>query len=140
MDNPEQANSSSSVEIKYNLSVLMVEDDYINIFMMQRIFEQLFNIVYAKTASEAINLINKNVYDLILMDINLGDDTVTGVDILNLMRREERNKNTKVFAVTGYVQDGDREKYLGFGFDEHFPKPLSKEGLVEAIQKVFPGL
>jgi CheY-like chemotaxis protein len=33
--------------------------------------------------------------------------------------------------------EGDREKYIGFGFDDHFPKPLAKETLMEAIEKFF---
>ena len=69
------------------------------------------------------------------MDINLGDDTTTGVDILQKMKQDARHDQTKTFAVTGYVMEGDREKYINLGFDEHFPKPLAKETLMEAIEK-----
>jgi CheY-like chemotaxis protein len=33
--------------------------------------------------------------------------------------------------------EGDREKYLGLGFDDHFPKPLSREILISAIESFF---
>jgi CheY-like chemotaxis protein len=71
------------------------------------------------------------------MDINLGEENISGVDILNKMREDNRHNHTKTFAVTGYVMDGDREKYLALGFDEHFPKPLAKEALIDAIEKFF---
>jgi CheY-like chemotaxis protein len=137
MENKTENSLSESSSIKYGISVLMVEDDYINIFMMQKIFESLFDITYAKTSSEALSLLGSNTYDLVLMDINLGDDTISGVDILKKMKEDARHTQTKTFAVTGYVMEGDREKYLNLGFDEHFPKPLAKETLMEAIEKFF---
>jgi CheY-like chemotaxis protein len=137
MENKTEKGLSGKSNIKYGISVLMVEDDYINIFMMQKIFESLFDISYAKSSSEALNLLGNNTYDLVLMDINLGDDNITGVEILLKMKEDNRHAQTKVFAVTGYVMEGDREKYLNLGFDEHFPKPLAKETLMEAIEKFF---
>ena len=137
MENKTENSLSESSNIKYGISVLMVEDDYINIFMMQKIFEALFDITYAKTSTEALSYLGNNTYDLVLMDINLGDDTINGVDILKKMKEDNRHAQTKTFAVTGYVMEGDREKYLDLGFDEHFPKPLAKETLMEAIEKFF---
>jgi CheY-like chemotaxis protein len=137
MENKTENSLSESTNIKYGISVLMVEDDYINIFMMQKIFESLFDITYAKSSAEALNLLANNTYDLVLMDINLGDETISGVDILKKMKEDNRHAQTKTFAVTGYVMDGDREKYIGLGFDEHFPKPLAKETLMSAIEKFF---
>lgn len=137
MEHKTENSLSESSNIKYGISVLMVEDDYINIFMMQKIFESLFDITYAKSSSEALSLLSSNTYDLVLMDINLGDENVTGVDILRKMKEDTRHSQTKTFAVTGYVMEGDRDKYLGLGFDEHFPKPLAKETLMEAIDKFF---
>lgn len=137
MENKTESSLTANSNIKYGISVLMVEDDYINIFMMQKIFESLFDITYAKTSAEALTLLDNNTYDLVLMDINLGDDTVNGVDILQKMKQDNRHTQTKTFAVTGYVMEGDREKYINLGFDEHFPKPLAKETLMEAIEKFF---
>jgi CheY-like chemotaxis protein len=137
MENKTENSLSDSSNIKYGISVLMVEDDYINIFMMQKIFESLFDITYAKSSAEALNLLGSNTYDLVLMDINLGDDTISGVDILKKMKEDNRHEQTKTFAVTGYVMEGDREKYINLGFDEHFPKPLAKETLMAAIEKFF---
>lgn len=137
MENKTENSLAESSNIKYGISVLMVEDDYINIFMMQKIFESLFDISYAKSSAEALSMLSNNTYDLVLMDINLGDDMVTGVDILQKMKEDARHAQTKTFAVTGYVMEGDREKYIGLGFDEHFPKPLAKETLMEAIDRFF---
>jgi CheY-like chemotaxis protein len=120
MENKTASNLSESSNIKYGISVLMVEDDYINIFMMQKIFESLFDITYAKTSAEALNLLGNNTYDLVLMDINLGDDTTTGVDILQKMKQDGRHDQTKTFAVTGYVMEGDREKYINLGLMNTF--------------------
>lgn len=129
--------SASAKNVKYGISVLMVEDDYINIFMMQKNFESLFDVTYAKNSAEAFHFLNHHTYDLVLMDINLGEENINGVDILQKMREDNRHAQTKAFAVTGYVMDGDREKYLGLGFDEHFPKPLSRDVLISAIEKFF---
>ncbi|MCC6250845.1 MAG: response regulator [Bacteroidia bacterium] len=128
---------SNSTTRKYNISVLMVEDDFINIFMMQKVFDTLFDVTYARSSSEAYGFLENNTFDLVLMDINLGEETVDGVDILRSIRLDTRHTNTRVFAVTGYVLEGDREKYLEIGFDEHFPKPLTKDLLTTAIEKYF---
>ncbi len=137
MDDILQTKAINSYGNNTGLTVLMVEDDYINIFMMQRLFESIFNITYAKNSSEALVFLNQNVYDLVLMDINLGEEGVSGVEILKQMKTDNRHTSTKVFAVTGYVKEGDREKYINLGFDEHFPKPLAKDMLIQAIQKFF---
>ena len=120
-------------------NILIVEDESIVAKDIQHSLKKLgYNVVdVVSTGENAITAATEKKPDLVLMDINLGDDTTTGVDILQKMKQDGRHDQTKTFAVTGYVMEGDREKYINLGFDEHFPKPLAKETLMEAIEKFF---
>jgi len=71
----------------YNWSgkkILIVEDNGINCLLFEHILRETdldFN--FARSSKDFFNLIN-NTYDLILMDINIGED-ISGIDLIEYM-------------------------------------------------------
>jgi len=120
--------------LTHNGSVLVVEDDFVNVFILKQILDNFFDTKYAKNAKEVQELIKHNTFHVVLMDINLTDDSPDGVEIMKELRKDARFNQTKIFAVTSYHQLEEREKFLSEGFDSFFTKPVIREEILEAIQ------
>lgn len=115
--------------------ILVVEDDFVNAFVMKKILDHLYDTRYAKSGREVFDLIKEHRFNLILMDIHLGDDSPDGVAILKELRKNEHYLQTKVFAVTSYHEAADKNRFLSEGFTDFFTKPLNKEEIVDAINR-----
>ncbi|MDP4687191.1 MAG: response regulator [Salibacteraceae bacterium] len=113
--------------------ILYVEDDPINAYVLQKMLSN-FTIDIAKNGEEGMNLSAENEYDLILMDINLGDPEKDGVYYLKELRKTRYQKKP-IVAVTAYAMSGDRERFMDAGFDEYFSKPIEKLRLLLFIEK-----
>ena len=110
--------------------ILVVEDNPMNMELVIEILASRgFAVQTAVDGEEALRKTEKEVYDLILMDIELpGKD---GVEITKLIR--EKDKKVPVIALTSYAIEGDRERFLSAGFDDYISKPLD---LPEFLKKI----
>lgn len=111
-------------------NVLIVDDDLINIFIAGEFLKNHFDVHGVVNGHEALNAVEKAHYDIILMDINLGDEKMDGLRTMRMIRNNRKNRNVKIFAVTTY--SNSPELYIKQGFDEFFMKPVS-EKLVEQL-------
>lgn len=113
--------------------ILYVEDDPINAYVLQKMLAN-FTIDIAKNGEEGMNMCEETKYDLILMDINLGDPQKDGVYYLTELRKGAYAE-TPIVAVTAYAMSGDRERFMDAGFDEYFSKPIEKLRLLLFIEQ-----
>jgi CheY-like chemotaxis protein len=116
--------------------VLYVEDDPINALVMQKLLEADFLVLVAENGDRAVSILETENFDLFLLDINLGNDSFDGIQLLKIIKSEERFKNKKVIAVTSYGMQEDKERFLREGFDYHIAKPLIKENILNLIYSV----
>ena len=56
------------------------------------------------------------------MDINLGEDTLDGIQTMNKIREMPDRQSMKIFAIT-YAMPDDKDRFLNLGFDQYFSKP-----------------
>ncbi|MDH5380900.1 MAG: response regulator [Cyclobacteriaceae bacterium] len=118
------------------LKILYVEDDSINIYVMKRFLKIDFEIEVSVDGEEAIEVLKSNTFDLILMDINLGNGKMDGIEVMNHLRHEMGIK-VPVFAITSFAMAGDEEKFLKEGFDDYISKPVEKETIINKIKDYF---
>lgn len=118
-----------------HLRLLAVEDNP----EMQKLFYHFlsprWDVYSAYDMKTAMQLAGKIEFDVILMDINLGEAT-TGVDVLHALREMDQYKTTPIVAVTAYALPGDRERFLADGFDGYIGKPFAKQQLVRMLEKI----
>lgn len=117
-------------------SILIVEDDNISLFVLKKMLESDFNIHIASNSQEALQKIEYNPVDLILMDINLGEDSLDGIQLMKEIRKKESYKALPIFAITSYAMAEDQSNFLEEGFDSFLPKPIKKEELFKAIDEM----
>lgn len=117
-----------------DIKVLLVENDEVNIFVMEKILQKHFRVTVARNGIEALHFTHKKTYDIVLMDIDLGH-SMDGSEVLEEMRKDPLNDNTKVFAVTGIGLPDDGDYYESLGFDGFFHKPVNHTQIVDVIKE-----
>jgi CheY-like chemotaxis protein len=74
--------------------------------------------------------------DAILLDINMPE--VSGIDLLEFLRREEGFKKLPVVMLSSETTDVQVDQAMALGADAYVFKPVSIEELEEALKKVLP--
>ncbi len=130
------ANSGNAQGPARALRILLVEDNPVNVALMEAYFSDYkhYDLDISETGAEAIGKLDKNAYDVALLDINLPD--MSGHDILRFMRQSERLKSIPAFALSADAMVDQIEKGLAAGFDQYFTKPIDFGALVSAIDEI----
>jgi len=119
-----------------NPSILIVEDNKINAFIVKRFMEKKYLIHIAENGHKALEEAKTHEFDLVLMDINLGDEQLDGIEVLKHMRTLDQYQSTPIIATTAYALDGDRERFLNEGFNAYIAKPLRKADLLQKVEEL----
>lgn len=114
--------------------ILYVEDDEINAFLMRRYLNK-WDVDLASDAETGISLAHQEFYPVVLLDINLGESKMTGVEAMKILKATPKYNNSIFVAVTAYAMPEDRDRFLQDGFDEYFSKPVDYENLIAFIEK-----
>lgn len=117
-------------------TVLVVEDDAINLMVFKRYLSPRFAVMAATGAEEALALLRHQPADLLLLDIELGDPSMDGVALLAAIRQLPGYQSVPAIASTAYVGKDDTLRLMAAGFNAHSPKPIEKETLLAAVDKL----
>lgn len=117
-----------------NVKVLVVDDNRVNLKVAEGMLTPYKVQVYtAESAMEALNLLNKELFDIIFMDHMM--PVMDGVEALYKLREIPEQRNSVVIALTANAISGVREQYLEYGFQGFLPKPLEAKALDACLQK-----
>jgi len=120
-----------------HLNILLVEDSEDNRFLVQAYLKNAnYRIDTAENGQVAVEKFLSNVYDLILMDIQM--PVMDGYTATREIRRREQaegRKPTPIIALTAHALKEDKKKSLETGCDAHLSKPIRKPILLETIRK-----
>lgn len=105
--------------------VLLVEDDHVNCFAVSRLLaKEGYEVSTADNGQEALALYENEIFDFIIMDIQM--PVMDGVEVTRVIRaREERDgkRRTPIIALTSYAMKEDLEAFLAAGMDAYMTKP-----------------
>src|SRR5688572_29189596 len=114
-------------------SILIVDDDPVCILLAEEILKKYFTVDAVTTGHAALEAIEKKKYEIVLMDINLNDETMDGIRTMRTIRHHRKHNRTKILAVT--VSADTRERFIDIGFDGHQMKPLMEGSIIEELAK-----
>jgi signal transduction histidine kinase/ActR/RegA family two-component response regulator len=119
-----------------SLSVLVVEDNAVNLAIIDAMLRQLgHRITVAGNGREALEVLAKVDFDLVLMDCNMPE--MDGLEATRRLRAHGvRNARVPIVALTANAMDGDRERCLASGMDDFVSKPVTIATLRAAIERV----
>jgi PAS domain S-box-containing protein len=126
---------SHTTLMKENPSVLVVEDNLVNLQLLTLYVSNTYNAYSALDGNTAIDTARQMHFDLILMDINLGPG-LNGIQTMLEIRKLSGYKNTPIVALTGYASIGDRDRLMGLGFSAYLPKPVNEEVLLNLMEEL----
>lgn len=116
--------------------VLLVEDDEVSRKMVYIVLAKKgLDIQVASNGCQAVEMSNKYIFDLIIMDINM--PYMDGYSAVTLIRQQEKTNggHIPIIAMTAYALKGDREKCLASGMDDYLSKPVDIKQLNLIIDK-----
>lgn len=114
--------------------IAVVEDNPDNRLLVQALLEEMYEISEYETGTDAVEGLEEDDPDLILLDISLPE--MDGTEVLHWVRKHGTLRDVPVIALTAHAMAGDREKYLAAGFNDYVTKPIVDEAvLLEAIDR-----
>ncbi|MBB3698861.1 response regulator [Flammeovirga yaeyamensis] len=121
-------------DYNFNFDVLVVEDNKMNQMMMSALLNQLkVNIAIANNGEEAINMIQKKSFDLILMDLHM--PILGGIDATKIIRFELGLLDVPIVALTADTYWDKRFDAFSAGMNDYLTKPLSRPSLIHILDK-----
>ena len=114
--------------------ILLTEDNEVNQLVASRILSKAgFEIDIANNGLEAVELVQRHQYDLVLMDIQMPE--MDGLTATRAIRALPGCGELPIVAMTAHAMSGDRELSLEAGMNDHVTKPINNVELFTALAK-----
>jgi CheY-like chemotaxis protein len=120
---------------KSKLKILLVEDDRIEIIKLKKSIPKEFDnytLTLANNGSEAFSILEKDVPDMILLDLNMPD--TNGIEFLKIIKSNEDLKHIPVIILTTSNHNKDIKECYKLGIAGYIIKPLKYEEYELKIQ------
>ncbi|RJP64965.1 MAG: PAS domain S-box protein [Ignavibacteriales bacterium] len=122
-------------EGKNKIRILYVEDDFVSQKVINSLIGKIYNLDFSSDGETALEMVRKEKYDIILMDINLRSN-LNGLVVTKEIKKIKEYVNTPIIAVTAYAMIGDKEKILTEGCTHYISKPFSKNEILTLLDEV----
>jgi len=88
----------------------------------------------APSGFEALRLLPRDKYDLVISDINMPD--INGLEVIAFMRRSESHRDTPLLIISTEASVRDRERAMTLGANAYLTKPFQPEELRGAVRRL----
>ncbi len=113
--------------------ILIAEDQKVNSMLLDYILKKEgFKTVIAEDGKEAVECVEKERFDLILMDIQMPE--MDGIEAAKRIKKM-KNGNIAIIALTADAMKGDRERFIESGMDDYLEKPVERNVLLQTIRR-----
>jgi len=137
LEEPARVTCRSPHEAGKFLKILLAEDNPVNQTLAVRLLEKHgHHIILARNGHEALEQIEKETFDLILMDVQMPE--LDGLQATRAIREKEKatGAHLPIVAMTAYAMQGDQERCLAAGMDGYVSKPINVKELFAVIQSI----
>lgn len=113
-------------------SIVLIADDeeYVRRLVAASLEGENIQVIQAKNGSEALEMVKQDSFDLIILDIMMGD--INGYDVISKIRT--MGINTPIFLLSGKSEDHDKIIGFGIGADSYITKPFSPSVLCAQVK------
>lgn len=114
------------------MRIIYIEDNLANVALIERICHMNNDqLVTFSDAEEALSEIGPGYSDLILMDLNLGNRSIDGLQLTRLLR--QKGVEEPIVAITAYDTMGYADQYASAGCNFYVRKPVSVRSMLNLI-------
>ncbi len=115
------------------ITILIADDDAASLELLKdALAVPGYRILESSDGSDALLKVQNETPDIVLLDIQMPG--LDGFEVLRAIRALKPPLVCRVFAVTAFVMDGDRERMLASGFDGYIAKPVSISQVREQVR------
>jgi len=125
MDNKSNEESNS-------MMILAVDDEPLNLMILKELFEDEYDITLVESGEEAMAELEKNVPDVILLDVMMPG--MDGIEVCKQVRANPRLEAVKVIMISGRAMENDIQVGLDAGANHYVSKPFDMMDLVEIVE------
>ena len=113
--------------------ILVVDDMPDNLFLMNGLLEDRYEIVQAASGREALDVVmSDSPPDMVLLDIMMPD--MDGYETMREIRKDPAFRTLPILALTAKAMKGDREKCLEAGASDYISKPVNTDQLLSLMR------
>jgi len=138
----EMDNIHCSLSNPQDIRILLVEDSPINQMVEKSLLNKLGfqQIKIVENGEEAVNILTKHDFDLVLMDIFM--PVMNGLEASRLIRHQNsiRNPNIPIIALTAQDTDHLETDFVEYDINYYLSKPLDMDKMTATIKQCFPRL
>jgi signal transduction histidine kinase/CheY-like chemotaxis protein/HPt (histidine-containing phosphotransfer) domain-containing protein len=120
---------------RHPLRILLTEDNAVNQKLALRLLEKMgYRADMAGNGLEAVQAVERQPYDLILMDVQMPE--MDGLEATRqIVERWPEDERPWIVAMTAEAMQGDRERCLAAGMNDYITKPIRPDVLAAAIAR-----
>ena len=115
--------------------ILIVEDSSTMRALLTSALEELdvpVKVTEAESGFEALRLLPRESFDLIVTDINMPD--INGLELVSFVRSNAAYREIPLVIISTEGSERDRDKGVGLGADAYLVKPFEPEELKDVVQ------
>ncbi|MDZ7591370.1 MAG: ATP-binding protein [Rubrivivax sp.] len=118
---------------RHPLRILLAEDNLVNQKLAVRLLAQMgYRADLAANGLEAIEAVERQPYDLVLMDVQMPE--MDGLEATRrIVQRWPAGRRPRIVAMTANASQADREECFASGMNDYVTKPIRVDALVEAL-------
>ncbi|MGB9697911.1 MAG: response regulator [Thermodesulfobacteriota bacterium] len=114
--------------------ILVVDDDELVLIAIQELLSPLgFWVVKSSSGADALEKINQEKFDLIILDIIMPE--MDGFEVCQRIRQSESYTETPIMMLTAKSGEEDKERGIEVGANLYLPKPISPKKLIALVEE-----
>jgi adenylate cyclase len=126
-------NTSASISEVKVPRILVVDDMPDNLFLMNGLFEDRYEVIQAPSGQEALKVVmSANPPDMVLLDIMMPD--MDGYEVLRRIRQHAPTANIPVIFLTALATRQDERLGMDLGAVDYLTKPVDPEQVVQRVE------
>jgi diguanylate cyclase (GGDEF)-like protein len=118
--------------MKDKLTVLIVDDTETNIDILLELISERYDVLVALNGKSALEIVNKDKIDLVLLDIMMPD--MDGYEVCEKLKRNPETKDIPVIFITAKTDEDSIEKAYEVGGVDYVTKPFKARELLARIK------
>jgi DNA-binding response OmpR family regulator len=116
-------------------NILVIDDSQTTLVMLEWfLIENSFAVHFAANVKEALQHIDEQIPDLILLDLNMPQ--ISGYDFLKMIKSDDSRKDIPVLVISALDSNESKLRVKNLGAVDFFPKPLILKELLIKINEI----